>query len=167
MKFYYINSDYIHYLKQFESKIQSNYDSSGSHQKPYIGVVLEINDFQYFAPLTSPKDKFRSIPDSNPALFKITANKSKLIGVIALNNMIPVKENTLSPVVFSRLDEQYKNLLLQQYRIISSKTVTEIVQKKAKDLYRLVTELKHPHFVKLSCNFKFLENKLSHEIDKE
>lgn len=167
MKFYYINSDYIHHLKQFESKIQSNYDSNGNHQKPYIGVVLEINGFQYFAPLTSPKDKFKAIPDSNPAVFKITTNKSKLIGVIALNNMIPVKENALSPVVFNQLDEQYKNLLLQQYRIISSKTVTEVVQKKAKDLYRLVTELKHTHFVKLSCDFKQLEKQLSKDINKE
>lgn len=159
MNFYYISSDYIEYMRQFEPKIQDNYSDGKSYQKPYIGVVFEIGKLQYFAPLTSPKAKFEQISDSSPAIFKIR-NSTRLLGVVSLNNMLPVPQLALTPVIFNELDEHYRNLLRQQYRVLSSEKHSEHIKNKAKKLYQLVETAKHPHFKKLSCHFTLLEQKL-------
>lgn len=112
MNFYYISSNYIEYMRQFEPKIQDNYSDGKSNQKPYIGVVFEIGKFQYFAPLTSPKAKFEHISDSSPAIFKIR-HSTRLLGIVSLNNMLPVLHSALTPVIFNELDEHYRNLLRQ------------------------------------------------------
>ncbi|MFZ7217909.1 type III toxin-antitoxin system ToxN/AbiQ family toxin [Avibacterium avium] len=53
---YYVDGDYIKYLKSFDNNVQHNYDNN-KNKKPYVGVVLDMNGKYYFAPLTSPKDK--------------------------------------------------------------------------------------------------------------
>lgn len=47
MKFYNIKDDYIRYLRQYDFKVADNKNES----RPYVGIVLEINDTKYYAPL--------------------------------------------------------------------------------------------------------------------
>lgn len=74
--------------------------------------------------------------------------------------MLPVLHSALTPVIFNELDEHYRNLLRQQYRVLSSVKHSEHIRNKAQKLYKLVETAKHPHFRKLSCNFALLEQKL-------
>ena len=53
MKFYTINDSFVSSIKLIEPKIQDNYGG----KRPYIGVLLSINDLNYFAPLSSYKSK--------------------------------------------------------------------------------------------------------------
>ncbi len=51
MRFYIIDENYINFLKQSEPNVPNNYNQ----KRPYIGVVLQINEIKYLAPLTSYK----------------------------------------------------------------------------------------------------------------
>lgn len=53
LKIYYIDDNYINYLRQFDSKVYYN----KNHTRPYVGVVYIFNGYYYFAPLSSPKPK--------------------------------------------------------------------------------------------------------------
>ena len=65
MKFYTINDSFVSSIKLIELKIQDNYGG----KRPYIGVLLSINDLNYFAPLSSYKSKQDRI--NNITVFKL------------------------------------------------------------------------------------------------
>lgn len=51
LKLYYINNDYIDWLRKFDERVLYNKKQT----RPYLGVVLKCSDCYYFAPLASPK----------------------------------------------------------------------------------------------------------------
>ena len=53
LHFYTIKNDFITKMKSLDSKIQNNYDG----KRPYIGVLLVVNGLNYYAPLSSYKEK--------------------------------------------------------------------------------------------------------------
>jgi len=57
MRFYNITEQYISYLKTLDTKVP---DNKGG-KRPYVGIVLEIEDIKYFAPFTSPKPKHKNM----------------------------------------------------------------------------------------------------------
>ena len=46
MKFYNIADEYINFLRTFDSKVSENKQES----RPYIGVIIEIEEMKYYAP---------------------------------------------------------------------------------------------------------------------
>ncbi|MFZ7129250.1 type III toxin-antitoxin system ToxN/AbiQ family toxin [Avibacterium avium] len=151
---YYVDGDYIKYLKSFDNNVQHNYDNN-KNKKPYVGVVLDMNGKYYFAPLTSPKDKHLKLRDSDPTTFKIKHN-SKFIGSVLLNNMIPVKKEFISRININLVqDKVYQTLLRKDYQVISNNR--DKIENKAKVLYKNVIERNNPYFSKVSCDFKKLE----------
>lgn len=53
LNFYIIDDNYIEYLSQFDKHIAYN----KNEKRPYIGVLLIVENHYYFAPLFSPKQK--------------------------------------------------------------------------------------------------------------
>lgn len=53
LKIYYLDENYVEYLRKFDDRVYYNKESS----RPYIGVVYMYNNINYFAPLSSPKLK--------------------------------------------------------------------------------------------------------------
>ncbi|MGN1301244.1 MAG: type III toxin-antitoxin system ToxN/AbiQ family toxin [Clostridia bacterium] len=151
LKFYNIDEEYITYLYKFDKKVPFNKES----KRPYIGIVLEINGIIYFAPMFSPK-KQHSRYKSNATYVKIGEN----LGIIRLNNMIPVNKENLKYIDFNTIkDGKYKNLLIQQNNFIQLNT--DIIRKKANKLYKFVTIDKKEFFIELCCDFRMLEEKCS------
>lgn len=149
LKFYNINNDYINYLYKFDNKVPYN----KQQKRPYIGIVIEINNIKYFAPLFSPK-KTHSKYSDNPTYIRIGTQ----YGIIRFNNMIPVINSVLNYIDFNDIkDIKYRNLLIAQNKFIQQNT--ERIRKKAEKLYEIVTIDKKQFFVDLSCNFKVLEEK--------
>ena len=110
MRFYYLNEKYVAYLKSFDSSVCDN-----KHQtRPYIGVVLQINGFDYYVPLSSPKPKHRTM--SNGKDFRKINHG--VYGVINFNLMVPVPPSEVIPIDFPSLDEKYRRLLQNQLRFI-------------------------------------------------
>ena len=66
LNFYTIDDNYIEYLSEFDKHIAYNKNQN----RPYIGIVITIDNHYYFAPLFSPKQKHKTYK-SNLSFFKI------------------------------------------------------------------------------------------------
>lgn len=154
MFLYYIKEDYIDFLKTFEPKIAYNKHET----RPYIGVVISVDDIDFFAPLSSPKQKHLKM--KNDIDFrKIDGGR---LGVINLNNMIPVSSNDLIPINFDLIsDVKYKRLLQNQYRAICQEEQKIITSASKLRAIILADESKltlHEITIKKRCcNIKLLE----------
>lgn len=91
----------------------------------YVGVVISINDYQYFAPLSSPKNSDYingQIRPSNKSIMRMTKNESGnpvLLGTLKLLNTIPVPASELVLYdVDSETDDKYKSLIEDEIRWI-------------------------------------------------
>lgn len=80
------------------------------------------------------------------------------LGIIRLNNIIPVNKENLRYINFEDIqDAKYKNLLIQQNNFIQLNT--QKIKNKANKIYNFVTKDIKEFFVGLCCNFKLLEEK--------
>lgn len=129
IKIYEIDSDYIDYLAQYAPHLFHNRKKGQSHERKYLGIVLHINEFDYFAPLSSFKPKHKTMKQGLDLI------KLKDYAVINLNNMFPVPASECSYVDFSKIqDLPYKSLLLKEYRCIRS--IQEKIRKNAAAIYK-------------------------------
>lgn len=150
LKIYKISDNYIEYLRQFDDTISLNKDN----KRPYIGVVLVINDFNYFAPLTSPKKKHRTMKNTIDFM-KIAEGR---YGAINLNNMIPVIESELIKIDINNIEDiEYRNLLQNQYRYLKGKK--DKIKENAEKLYEKVVVKKVKVFTERCSKFAELESK--------
>lgn len=160
LNFYIINENYIKYLSQYDKHIAYNKEQT----RPYIGVIIQMNDNKYFAPLFSPKYKHRTYKD-NLSFFKITNNKTKNeLGIVRFTDMIPVPEKELVTLDIKNKSYGYRRLLSEQYSIINKLDNREKIFYKAKRIYEIVIDKENKgkvatFYKSLSCNFKLLEQK--------
>ena len=64
IKIYEIDAAYIDYLVPYAPHLFHNRQKGQQNERKYIGVVLSINGFDYFAPLSSFKEKHKSMKES-------------------------------------------------------------------------------------------------------
>ena len=74
LKLYTVNNEYLKFLYDVDRRV------SLKTTRPYIGIVLKINDHVYFAPMSSKKSK------NNQMTVLLSSSNA---GTIKLNNMIP------------------------------------------------------------------------------
>ena len=155
MKFYNIADEYINFLRTFDSKVSENKQES----RPYIGVVIEIEEMKYYAPFTSPKAKHRKMKNGKD-FRKIQGGE---YGAINFNNMIPVPDEAIIPLcIRNEQNPQYRRLLQNQYNAILSDW--ESIQNTAETLHSLLfmpeTELsRRDRSIKARCcNLPLLES---------
>ena len=154
LNIYEIDPDYIRYLSSFEEHLFRNKKISQNFNRKYVGIVLSINGFDYFAPLSSFKEKHKRLSETLDFI------KIGQYAVINLNNMFPAPTKLCQRINFNEIkDLNYKNLLRNEYRIIRQKA--NLILNNANEVYRhkLINDGKS----KLSqrCNdFQLLEEKL-------
>lgn len=114
IKFYQVSPDYIDYLIPHAPHLFHNKQIGQQNDRKYIGIVLQINAMNYFAPLTSFKEKHKRMKNGLDFL------KVKHYAVINLNSMSPVPACYYTHVDISKeSNSKYKNLLLSEYRYIN------------------------------------------------
>lgn len=129
MHFYKIKDNYIEFLHEYDSKVAENKREG----RPYVGIVLKINDIEYYAPFTSPKSKHLHM--SNSKDFRKIGNGR--FGAINFNNMIPVPLKELIELdITNEPDLRYKRLLQNQYQSIKSDWTA--IKKTAEELRNLI-----------------------------
>lgn len=155
MRFYHITDDYIKFLRQYDNSVEENKQNS----RPYIGVVLQIEDIKYYVPLTSPKAKHRQMKNGKD-FRKIKGGE---YGAINFNNMIPVPDSALIGIDFAKeLDMKYRILLQNQYEAINNDIIG--ITSTATKLRQLVLaddESLSQHDLRVKsrcCNLKLLED---------
>lgn len=152
LKFYEVNPKYIDYLIPFAPHLFHNKKPGQHNDRKYIGVVFTINGFEYFAPLSSFKDKHRKMKDGLDFI------KIKNYAVINLNTMFPVPSSERTYVdINAERNPQYRNLLLAEYRFI--KAIQEKIRKNAKTLYHIKMKDGNSTALAKRCNdFSALES---------
>lgn len=113
IKLYEIDERYIEYLLPLAPHLFKNKKENQKNCRKYIGVILVVNGFEYFAPLSSFKEKHRRMQESLDFL------KVKHYAVINLNNMFPVPDGVCTYVDISKeANPKYKALLLAEYQSV-------------------------------------------------
>ena len=136
-----------------------------------------INERKYCIPLSSPKEKHQS--KSQPDIIKIVDKRCKdkngapkLLGVLNINNMVPVEEQLLQKINLNITSHDIvesknrKNLLLDEIRWCRENH--DLISRKTQRIYDLVTQTpeKSIRIVKRCCDFKKLEKELDKYINK-
>ena len=156
LKLYTANPDYLDFLRKADSCVP--YIKDENHARPFIGILLTIENMDYFAPLASPKPKHQSMKNQIDFI-KINGGKW---GVINLNNMIPIHPSCIVPInlkilmVDSKDERDYKYLLAEQLSWCISNRTT--ITSKAARLYAVITSQKaRLELAERCCNFSVLE----------
>ena len=63
LKIYEINAAYINYLVPYAPHLFHNRQQGQANERKYIGIVLQVNGLDYFAPLSSFKPKHRRMKE--------------------------------------------------------------------------------------------------------
>ncbi len=130
LKLYEVSESYINYLVPHAPHLFQNKKPGQQNSRKYIGILLEINGANYFAPLSSFKEKHKRMKESLDFI------KIKDLSVININNMFPVPTGCFSYVDISKEhNPKYKTLLLKEYRYI--KSVQDKIRKNAVTVYKL------------------------------
>ena len=144
-----VEYNYLDYLRQYDHKVSKD----PTQRRKFIGILFEVNGHAYCAPMSSPKPKHLRIANDAPDVIKIDQGQ---LGIINLNNMIPVIPSAIFPIDISQIpDPQYRELLRKQSRFIRAHEPT--IMKKAIRLYRIVISGKQPTLNDRCCHFSLLE----------
>lgn len=152
-----LDSKYCDYLRQYDKLVPYNFDKK--KLRPFIGVLFEVNNCKYFAPLTSPKEKHKKM---NTTLDFLKLDNGKL-GAINFNNMLPVTNKNiikldLDKECLTKAEEKYIKLLKEQIYWLNRND--EKLYNRSKKLYdKYVNGTLNKNIAKRCCNFILLEEK--------
>lgn len=153
IKFYSITDTYINYLHSYDNGVQLN---ERNKLRPYVGLLLEMDEHKYYAPLSSYKEpKYKK---KTQAFFKVYDDLAKdPVAVIKFNCMIPVLESEITYVNFEDYshDRKYRTLLEAEYQFIKNNRASILAG--AQKLYATAKKGRG-YFFDTSCKFKLLES---------
>ena len=107
LKLYEVSEEYISYISTVEKNVFSSKENDRIHTRKYLGIVYTINEYNYYIPLSSPKNSdyrlengVQKIRGSIIPIIRITSQSSsgelELKGTLKLSNMIPVPASELT-----------------------------------------------------------------------
>lgn len=164
LKWYVVDKEYVRYLKKFDDKVENiNYKEK---LKPYIGILITINETNYYVPISSVKEKHYKM-NEDMDFIKIMEN-DRILGVLNLNNMIPIDNKNVRLLKYKEIDEYrkfkddrernlYISLLSMELGLINDKI--EKIRLNAIKLYNEKINKPNSKISKRCCNFKLLEEK--------
>lgn len=152
MKLYYVDEDYINELRNIDNKVLLNKST-----RPYLGVVLSINNLNYFVPLSSPKENKKVNNQLSIKLFEVN-NRENRLGYLLFLNMIPVPDKHLAKIDMEHIkkyDLEYYKLLTNQ--LIFIRQENERILNKAQKVYNNAVIKKVPFISSICVDYLALE----------
>lgn len=166
MDWYVIDKNYVAYLRGFDDKIgQVEY---GDRLKLHIGIIVEIDEFKYYVPVSSPKPKHERMGNGLDFQKIVDPDSGRLYAVININNMIPVPDKYITQLKYNEIDkhrvfENEKEKVDYIYLLQTEKTIiddlNEVLKDKAKKLYSKFTTNPESSLAKRCCDFTLLQEK--------
>lgn len=154
LSFYYINKDYANYLRNFDTKVPAlDYDS---HDKFFCGIVLSIQDNDYYVPISHDTIKYQTS-------MRIL-DKGRPISSLKFSFMIPIPNTEIKRIDFNEIakeDPKYADLLRAEYKFCAANEANII--NKANAVYLIGNNPNHK-LHDICCNFKILEEKCKEYI---
>lgn len=71
LKIYEIENSYIDHLVPFAPHLFHNKKENQENERKYIGIILTVNGLDYFAPLSSFKEKHKKMKNNMDFLFHL------------------------------------------------------------------------------------------------
>lgn len=162
---------YVRDLSKSDDKVMSVSPQESKENRPFVGIVVVMNDKKYCVPLTSPKPKHARMKN-DVDFSKMYDTHNKFIGALNFNNMIPVSSDCINLIDVkpnrndSPKDKLYKDLLNNQLDWCNDNY--ENIIKKANKLYKTITQTpeKSRNLTRRCCDFKKLETVLEKWISR-
>ena len=153
--FYDVDTKYVNYLKAAEIAKRGftrvpdiEYKNE---RKMVCGVVLEINDFKYYVPVSSYK-----IKQPNNILIRLDDDKFNPVkGSLRFNYMFPINDSCISKRDFSNEPPGRREFLRRQW--IYCNSIETAIREMAENTYYSVISGNDISLLNASCDFKFLE----------
>ena len=134
MRWYVADKGFVNYLNSIDSKVENI--EYGNRLKPYFGIVLDINGINYYMPVSSAKDKHKTMKNSKDFQKIYDKDTGVLIAVLNINNMIPIPSKYITKLEYKQVGlccKAMEDVLRNRYpRDIS--TSTENVSKEKADI---------------------------------
>lgn len=149
LNLYSIDLKYIRDLTKADQHVMSVSPQIGKETRPFVGIVVVTDSKQYCIPITSPKAKFKNKSQIDFIKIFDEHNKNaqgapKLIGILNINNMIPVSENVIKKIdlSYSPLDDHNMKLRkdLMQKEIRWCRNNMDTIHNRVGKVYKLVTQ---------------------------
>ena len=158
--FYTVDPDYLEYLNKVDSEVYYN-PSYRNSIKPFIGVIVGIENYNYFIPVSSAKEKhkrWRNVSDEHFIIYEVIDNSVSILSILDIKKMIPVPTGYYEQVVFDELDDdRYKDLFEKEYAFCLS--IKDKVLNKVQKIYN---NQKETGIVRrANCNFEKLEDAMN------
>ena len=167
-KLYSVSDEYIEYLRKVFPNVYSNKETARTHTWKYVGIVLCLENYHYYIPMSSPKEtdyqiagEKKVIKKSIVPIIRIVVKNSKgqkeLKGTLRISHMIQVPPSELQLYdIENEPDSTYKDLV-QNEMIFIRKNQDKILAN-AKLLYKQKTENDFSAgYVKAALEYKALE----------
>ena len=183
-KLYSVSDEYVEWLRKDFPNVYSNKINSRTHTRKYLGVVLQIGQYNYYVPMSSPKDSDYQIAGANKVIkksivpiirivVKNSAGEKELKGTLRISHMIPVPESELELYdLENESDDTYKDLV--QNEMIFIRKNREKIDSNAKLLYKQkIANDTTAGYVKSALDYKalevlcdlFKENKMNEDVN--
>lgn len=125
-------------------------------QKFLCGIVLQINGFDYYVPVTSYKKK-----QSENILIEFPDDKyNKIKGSLRFNFMFPVPKQKISLRIIKNEPNIKRRIFLNNQLRFCNDNV-ERIHNQAKRTYQIVTKKLNMFLLDNACDFSLLENACS------
>lgn len=180
LKLYYIDMKYVRELSNADDHVMSVSPQSGKENRPFIGILTLVHNKKYCIPLTSSnKEKFKNKRTSVDCIrifddtIKDENGAPVTIGILNVNNMIPVDKSFLKPIDIKIYKDdaphvKKRKIYLTKQLDWCQKNEHNILSH-ANKLYDLVVN--HPeqnkNLTRRCCNFHKLEAVLEKLISKK
>lgn len=167
---YKVDMKYIRNLMNVDHKnVLSVSSQNHKNNRLFVGIIVVLGNHKYCIPLSSVegKAKYEKMSE-NITLRKIRDSEENLIGILNLNNMIPVRDEYIKKVDVFNLPEKtesqkkYKKKCIAEYKWINSANNENDICQLAKELYRMYISGQPFKKKSICANFPALEK----ECDK-
>ncbi len=167
-KIYSVSDEYIEYLREMYPNVYSNKIQNRTHYRKYIGVVISMAGYNYYIPMSSPKNTDYQVAGDGKVIkksiipiirivVKNSNNEKELKGTLRISHMIPVPDSELELYdLDNETDETYKDLVKNEVLFIRKNQ--EKITNHANIMYKQKLENDETaKYVKAALDFKGLE----------
>lgn len=170
LKIYSVSDKYVNYLRQFENKIYDNKEDIRTHTRKYVGIVISIENINYYIPMSSPKktdylDKecTKIRPSMNTIVRMTTKNKDGILelrGTLRISNMIPVPNTEIALYdVENEQDIKYKDIIKDEIAFLRNPNNEKSIITRAKLVHKQKINNLDIKYLDSCLNYKLLEEK--------
>ena len=174
MQWYLLNKEYLDYVRGFDPFVPS-LDGYGGKFKPFFGKLFSVNQIDYYAPISSGKQKHIQFRETN-LFYKIYLRNEldaeklvkKPVAVIDLKHIIPVpatqatlleNDSILNNDAYGSASEKSKYLVLLRQELAWVNSNEEKIVANAKILHEKCMTIESFHIHKKCLNLRLLEQK--------